>query len=40
MLYGARTTLAVGIVSTLLGTAVGLPYGMIAGYFRGWVDSC
>jgi len=38
MLYGARTTLAVGIVSTLLGTAVGLPYGMIAGYFRGPVD--
>ena len=38
MLYGARTTLAAGIVSTLLGTAVGLPYGMIAGYFRGPVD--
>ena len=39
MLYGARTTLAAGIVSTLLGTAVGLPYGMIAGYFRGPVDT-
>jgi peptide/nickel transport system permease protein len=39
MLYGARTTLAVGIVSTLLGTAVGLPYGMIAGYFRGPLDA-
>jgi peptide/nickel transport system permease protein len=38
MLYGARTTLAAGIVSTLLGTAVGLPYGMVAGYFRGAVD--
>ena len=38
MLYGARTTLAAGIVSTLLGTAVGLPYGMIAGYFRGVTD--
>jgi peptide/nickel transport system permease protein len=38
MLYGARPTLAAGIVSTLLGTAVGLPYGMIAGYFRGPVD--
>ena len=38
MLYGARTTLAAGIVSTLLGTAVGLPYGMVAGYFRGPVD--
>lgn len=39
MLYGARSTLAAGIVSTLLGTAVGLPYGMIAGYFRGVVDT-
>jgi peptide/nickel transport system permease protein len=38
MLYGARPTLAAGIVSTLLGTAIGLPYGMIAGYFRGPVD--
>ena len=39
MLYGARSTLAAGIVSTLLGTAVGLPYGMIAGYFRGPLDA-
>jgi len=38
MLYGARPTLAAGIVSTLLGTTIGLPYGMIAGYFRGPVD--
>ena len=38
VLYGARTTLEAGIVSTLLGTAVGLPYGMLAGYFRGAVD--
>jgi peptide/nickel transport system permease protein len=39
MLYGARSTLAAGIVSTLLGTAAGLPYGMISGYFRGPVDT-
>ncbi len=38
MLFGARSTLAAGILSTLLGTAVGLPYGMIAGFFRGPVD--
>jgi peptide/nickel transport system permease protein len=38
MLYGARSTLAAGILSTLLGTAVGLPYGMSAGYFRGPAD--
>jgi peptide/nickel transport system permease protein len=38
MLYGARSTLAAGILSTLLGTLIGLPYGMIAGYFRGPAD--
>lgn len=38
MLFGARSTLAAGILSTLLGSAIGLPYGMIAGYFRGPVD--
>lgn len=38
MLFGARSTLAAGILSTLLGSAIGLPYGMIAGYFRGPAD--
>ena len=38
MLYGARTTLAAGIGATLLGTAAGLPFGVIAGYFRGPLD--
>jgi peptide/nickel transport system permease protein len=38
MLYGARTTLEAGIASTLLGTALGLPLGVAAGYFRGPLD--
>ena len=38
MLYGGRTTLAVGLASTVLGSAVGLPIGVVAGYFRGPVD--
>jgi peptide/nickel transport system permease protein len=38
MLYGARTTLEAGIASTLLGTLVGLPIGVLAGYFRGPLD--
>ncbi len=38
MLYGARTTLEAGIASTLLGTALGLPLGVVAGYFRGPLD--
>ncbi len=39
MLYGGRTTLAPGLASTLLGTAVGLPIGVVAGYFRGPLDT-
>ena len=38
MLYGARTTLEAGIASTLLGSLVGLPIGVLAGYFRGRLD--
>jgi ABC-type dipeptide/oligopeptide/nickel transport system permease subunit len=38
MLYGARTTLEAGIASTLLGSVVGLPVGVLAGYFRGPLD--
>jgi ABC-type dipeptide/oligopeptide/nickel transport system permease subunit len=38
MLYGSRTTLETGIASTLLGSLVGLPIGVLAGYFRGALD--
>jgi peptide/nickel transport system permease protein len=38
LLYGARTTLEAGIASTVLGTLVGLPFGVVAGYFRGPLD--
>jgi peptide/nickel transport system permease protein len=38
MLYGGRTTLAVGLASTVLGSAVGLPIGVLAGYFGGPLD--
>lgn len=38
ILYGARTTLAAGVLSALLAAVVGLPIGVISGYFRGPVD--
>jgi peptide/nickel transport system permease protein len=38
MLYGARTTLEAGLASTLLGTLLGLPVGVVSGYFGGPVD--
>lgn len=38
-LYGARTSLEVGIVASLLAVAIGLVVGLTAGYFGGWVDT-
>jgi peptide/nickel transport system permease protein len=39
VLYGARTTLAVGIGATAVALIVGLVLGMIAGYFGGIFDA-
>ena len=36
--YGARTSLTIAIASILVGTVVGGTLGMVAGYFKGWVD--
>jgi peptide/nickel transport system permease protein len=36
--YGARTSLAVATVSTLVATAIGVAIGLIAGFSRGWLD--
>ncbi|MCU1360554.1 MAG: hypothetical protein JWN99_1843 [Ilumatobacteraceae bacterium] len=37
-IYGARTTLQVGVFATIFGISVGGMLGMLGGYFRGWVD--
>jgi len=37
-IYGARTSLQVGVFATVFGIVVGGALGVIAGYFRGWVD--
>lgn len=37
-IYGARTTLQVGVFATIFGISVGGFLGVIAGYFRGKVD--
>ena len=39
IIYGARYSLLIGIVSLSLGAAVGLTLGLLAGAFGGWVDS-
>jgi len=39
VLYGARVSLAVGLVATLVSLLIGVLYGATAGYFGGRVDS-
>jgi peptide/nickel transport system permease protein len=38
VIAGARLTLFIGVMSTLIGGAIGVTLGMIAGYRGGWVD--
>jgi len=38
LVYGGRISLTVGIFSALIGLIVGMPMGLLAGYFRGKVE--
>jgi peptide/nickel transport system permease protein len=38
MVYGARQTLFVGVVATLIGLLLGVAFGAVAGAVGGWVD--
>lgn len=38
LLYGARVSLMIGLVSTLVALAIGVPLGAASGYFGGLVD--
>jgi peptide/nickel transport system permease protein len=39
VVYGARVSLVVAFVATALSMLLGVTFGIIAGYFRGWVDT-
>ena len=39
IIFGARVSLLVGVVSSLIGGTIGLAVGMLGGYFRGRTDS-
>lgn len=39
ILFGARVSLMVGVLSQLIALAIGVVLGAVAGYFRGWVDT-
>jgi peptide/nickel transport system permease protein len=38
LLYGARVSLIVGFTAVVIGGAVGVLLGTLAGYYRGWLD--
>src|SRR3546814_10993371 len=40
MVFGARASLMAGMFSVLIALAVGVPFGLLAGYFGGLVDGC
>jgi peptide/nickel transport system permease protein len=39
VLYGARVSLEVALIATGVSMAIGVTMGMIAGFYRGWVDA-
>ena len=39
VVYGARVSLLVGIAGTAIAVLIGVTVGLLAGYYRGWVDT-
>lgn len=39
LMYGGRTSIYVGVVAALITTLLAVIVGMLAGYYRGWIDS-
>jgi ABC-type dipeptide/oligopeptide/nickel transport system permease subunit len=39
VIYGTRISLEVGIIGTALSTVIGVFFGLVAGFYRGWVDT-
>jgi peptide/nickel transport system permease protein len=38
VIWGARASMQAGVLATVLAMAVAVPFGLLAGYYRGWVD--
>jgi peptide/nickel transport system permease protein len=39
VIYGTRVSLEVGLIGTGIATVIGVTFGLIAGFFRGWADT-
>jgi peptide/nickel transport system permease protein len=38
MIWGARASLMAGVFSVVIAVGIGVPFGLVSGYFGGWVD--
>ena len=38
MIWGAQASLMAGIFSVAIAVAIGMPFGLISGYYGGWID--
>lgn len=39
LMYGGRTSIYIGVLAAVITTALAVVVGMLAGYYRGWVDA-
>ncbi|AWM86115.1 ABC transporter permease [Microvirga sp. 17 mud 1-3] len=39
MVWGARASLSAGVVSVAIAVLLGVPFGLVSGYFGGWIDA-
>ena len=39
VIYGTRVSLEIGLIGTAIATIIGVTLGLLAGYYRGWVDT-
>ena len=39
VIYGSRVSLEVGVIGTAVATFIGVVVGLLAGFYRGWVDT-
>ncbi|TKT69685.1 ABC transporter permease [Aquamicrobium sp. LC103] len=39
MLFGSRASLMAGVISVAIAVLVGVPFGLLAGFYGGWIDA-
>lgn len=39
MLYGARTSMFIGLFAALVAMVIGVPWGLVSGFYGGWTDT-